>query len=130
VLHLAILFLDPLWQNRIFPEASMFCPQCGKQVDPNARFCAACGATVTAAAPPPFAGGIPTQRTAHLTRSRENRMIAGICAGYALYYGWDLNLVRILTFLLILFTGIGAIVYLAAWVIIPEAPYALPAKST
>jgi phage shock protein C len=108
----------------------MFCPQCGKQVDPNARFCAACGATVTAAAPPPFAGDIPTQRTAHLTRSRENRMIAGICAGYALYYGWDLNLVRILTFLLILFTGIGAIVYLAAWVIIPEAPYALPAKST
>lgn len=40
------------------------------------------------------------------------------------------NLVRIVTFLVILFTGVGALVYLAAWIIIPEAPYALPAQST
>jgi phage shock protein PspC (stress-responsive transcriptional regulator) len=57
-------------------------------------------------------------------------MIAGICSGLALHYGWDLNLVRILTLLIILFTGVGALVYLVAWIIIPEAPYALPAKST
>ena len=57
-------------------------------------------------------------------------MIAGVCAAFALHYGWDLNLVRIITALLIVLTGVGALAYIAAWVIIPEAPYALPLKST
>jgi phage shock protein PspC (stress-responsive transcriptional regulator) len=56
-------------------------------------------------------------------------MIAGVCAGFALHYGWDLNLVRIITAFIALFTGIGAIAYLIAWVVIPEAPEALPAKN-
>jgi phage shock protein C len=107
----------------------MFCAKCGTELDPNARFCAACGAAVSSA-PPPYATGTPYPRTAQLTRSRENRMIAGICAGFALHYGWDLNVVRIVTFVIILFTGIAIFAYLAAWIIIPEAPYALPAKST
>jgi phage shock protein PspC (stress-responsive transcriptional regulator) len=68
--------------------------------------------------------------TTQLTRPRHNRMIAGVCAGFALHYGWDLNLVRVLTALMIVLTGVGAIAYIAAWVIIPEAPYVLPAKST
>jgi phage shock protein PspC (stress-responsive transcriptional regulator) len=64
-----------------------------------------------------------------LTRPRNNRMIAGVCAGFAQHYGWNLNVVRIITALVALFTGIGAIAYLIAWVIIPEEPYALPAKT-
>jgi phage shock protein PspC (stress-responsive transcriptional regulator) len=56
-------------------------------------------------------------------------MIAGVCAGFAQHYGWDLTLVRVLTALLALFTGVGAVAYLVAWVIIPEAPYPLPAKT-
>ena len=56
-------------------------------------------------------------------------MIAGVCAGFALHYGWDLNLVRVLTALMIVLTGVGAVAYIAAWVIIPEAPYVLPVKS-
>ena len=107
----------------------MYCPQCGKEVDSNSRFCPACGATISSAPPPPYATGIPNAPTAQLTRSRDNRMIAGICAGFAQHYGWDLNLTRIFTFLLIFFTGVGLLVYLALWIIIPEAPYALPAKT-
>jgi phage shock protein C len=111
----------------------MFCPQCGKQVDANSRFCPSCGATISSDAPPPpppFNARGPYPRTAQITRSRENRMIAGICAGFAIHYGWDVNITRIITFLIIFFTGIGLLVYLALWVIIPEAPpYALPAKS-
>jgi len=102
----------------------MFCSHCGKQLDPASRFCTSCGATVNPAAT--FAGG---PRTAQLTRPRENRMIGGVCAGFALHYGWDLNLVRIITALIIVLTGVGAIAYIAAWVIIPEAPYGLPVKS-
>jgi phage shock protein C len=103
----------------------MFCTQCGNKVEPSSRFCTACGAPA-AAVPPPM-GSYPN--TGQLTRPRHNRMIAGVCAGFALHYGWDLNLVRVLTALMIVLTGVGAIAYIAAWVIIPEAPYALPAKS-
>jgi phage shock protein C len=109
----------------------MFCPQCGKQVDTNSRFCPSCGATISFdAPPPPYAARPAYPNTAQLTRSRENRMIAGLCAGFAQHFGWDLNLTRIFTFFIIFFTGIGLLVYLALWVIIPEAPYALPAKTT
>ena len=104
----------------------MFCIKCGKPVDPSSRFCPACGATVSAAPSPPGVYPNPNQ----LTRSRNNRMIAGVCAGFALHYGWDVNVVRIVTALVALFTGIGAVAYLLLWVIIPEAPYALPVKST
>jgi phage shock protein C len=41
-----------------------------------------------------------------------------------------MTLVRVLTALFVLFTGVGAIAYLVAWVVIPEAPYPLPVKTT
>jgi phage shock protein C len=106
----------------------MFCTRCGNKLDPSSRFCPACGATTNPAASP-FATD-PLYATGKLTRSRTNRMVAGVCAGFALHYGWDLNVVRVITALLIILTGVGALAYIAAWVIIPEAPYALPAKST
>ena len=77
----------------------------------------------------PFAGNGPYRPVGQLTRPLQGRMIAGVCAGFALHYGWDLNLVRVLTALMIVLTGVGAVAYIAAWVIIPEAPYVLPVKS-
>jgi len=59
-------------------------------------------------------------------RPRNNRMIAGVCAAFAQQYGWDVTVARILTAIIACFTGVGAIAYLIAWVIIPEEPYALP----
>lgn len=104
----------------------MFCSHCGKPIESSSRFCPACGATVNSA---PFTANA-YQPTPRLTRPRTPRMIAGVCAGFALHYGWDLNLVRVITALFIILTGVGALAYIAAWVIIPEAPYALPIKST
>jgi phage shock protein C len=98
----------------------MYCTHCGKPLDPASRFCTSCGAQFPAA---PYAGGpFPGQ----LTRPRYPRMVGGVCSGFALHYGWDLSLVRVVTALAIIFTGVGLIFYLAAWIIIPEAPYALP----
>ena len=58
-----------------------------------------------------------------LTRSRNNGVIAGVCAGLADYLGVDVVLVRLLWVVLSIFPGAvigGVIVYLAAWLIIPE----------
>ena len=104
----------------------MFCSHCGKPIESSSRFCPGCGATVN---PAPFAEA-SYRPVAQLTRPRTPRMIAGVCSGFALHYGWDLNLVRIITALFIILTGVGALAYIAAWIIIPEAPYALPIKST
>ena len=98
----------------------MFCSHCGKQMDAAARFCPSCGSAVA----PVMAGHAPFP--GQLTRPRYPRVIAGVCAGFALHYGWDLSMVRVITALVIVFTGVGLIAYLAAWIIIPEAPYALP----
>jgi phage shock protein C len=57
-------------------------------------------------------------------------MIGGVCSAFALQYGWDVTVVRLVTVVIALFTsGIGALAYLAAWVIIPEAQYALPPQA-
>jgi phage shock protein C len=106
----------------------MFCTQCGKQIETGSRFCPACGTAVSSSQP--WNSSAAFQHATQLTRPREGRMIAGVCAGFAQHYGWDLNLVRIITVLIVVMTGVGALAYLAAWVVIPEAPYALPIKST
>lgn len=55
-----------------------------------------------------------------LTRSRSERVIAGICGGLAQYFGIDVTLLRIITFLLIFFGGVSLWVYIVLWIIIPE----------
>ena len=96
----------------------MQCLYCGHSSAPEVNFCSFCG--------------VATQQPASLTerrliRPRQSRAIAGVCSGIALFYGWDVNLVR---FLFVVFTclttGVGILVYMAAWVLLPEAQYALP----
>ncbi len=56
-----------------------------------------------------------------LVRRRDNRIIAGVCAGLSDYLGMDVNLVRVLFALVTLFTaGTGILAYLVAWAVIPE----------
>ena len=40
-----------------------------------------------------------------LTRPRYPRMIAGVCSGFALHYGWDLSLVRVIAVLALIVLG-------------------------
>ncbi len=56
-----------------------------------------------------------------LVRRRDNRIIAGVCAGLADYLGMDVNLLRVLVALVTLFTvGTGVLAYAVAWAVIPE----------
>jgi phage shock protein C len=59
--------------------------------------------------------------TKTLVRSRNDRMVAGICAGVAKYFGIDVTMVRVMLVVVCLITGgAGVLAYLAAWIIIPE----------
>lgn len=118
----------------------MYCIYCGKQVDPGSRFCPSCGTPVAASGasslqengaagavpPPPVGFGFFTPKTAKLVRPRSPRAIAGVCAAFALHYGWDLTLVRVITVVLSLFSGVGILMYIICWIAIPEGLYALP----
>jgi phage shock protein C len=56
-----------------------------------------------------------------LVRSRKGRMVAGICAGIAEYFGVDVTLVRVIVAVLAVITGgAGVLAYLVAWAIVPE----------
>jgi phage shock protein PspC (stress-responsive transcriptional regulator) len=54
-----------------------------------------------------------------LLRPRNGRM-AGVCAGLAAYFGVDVNLIRLGFGVLTVFYGLGMLVYLIAWAILPE----------
>jgi phage shock protein C len=57
-----------------------------------------------------------------LYRSREDRMIAGVCAGLAEYLGIDPTVVRLLFALTFFFAGGGLLVYIVMALIVPEEP--------
>jgi phage shock protein C len=61
-----------------------------------------------------------TKPTRRLYRSRDDKMIAGIAGGLAEYLGVDPVLVRIAFVALALAMGSGVLLYLIAWLIIPE----------
>ncbi|MBN2005418.1 MAG: PspC domain-containing protein [Anaerolineae bacterium] len=53
-------------------------------------------------------------------RSNSDRMIGGVCGGIARYLQIDSTLVRLFFVLLTLADGVGAIVYLILWIIMPD----------
>ena len=56
-----------------------------------------------------------------LYRSRENRMICGVCGGIADYFNVDPKLIR-LGLVLLACTGSGILAYFIAAIIIPDQP--------
>jgi phage shock protein C len=60
--------------------------------------------------------------TKRIYKSRTDRMVDGVCAGIAHYFGLDPTLVRIATVLLALLGGVGILLYIVAMIITPAAP--------
>ena len=59
-----------------------------------------------------------TRRT--LTRPRNGRRIAGVCAGLAQRFGWSVSMVRLLFVLSIVLPGSQVIVYAVLWLLMPS----------
>jgi len=92
----------------------MMCSTCSKNFNQDAKFCSGCGA--------PFVEE-PFVRRGRLYRSRQGKMIAGVCAGLAEHYGWDVAIVRLVVCLAVLLgCGTVCVAYLIAWIVMPKAP--------
>lgn len=111
----------------------MACVGCGESVAVGARFCSVCGRAVTfASVPPPPMTAVGTRPLAvgGLFRPRDRRMLAGVCAGFAQRYGWDVVVVRLILLVALVFgVGTPVLAYLVAWVVMPNGRYALPAQA-
>ena len=90
----------------------MFCTKCGLQLQSEDRFCSRCGARTDV--------GHATYQPRTLMLDKRNKKVAGVCAGFARYFGEDITLVRVIWLALALSTGLGFIAYFAAWIIIPS----------
>ncbi|GAA4533121.1 MULTISPECIES: PspC domain-containing protein [Nonomuraea] len=55
-------------------------------------------------------------------RSRQHRMLAGVCGGLADRFGLSPTLVRVLWLILSLFPGPMWVVYVVMWILVPEEP--------
>jgi phage shock protein PspC (stress-responsive transcriptional regulator) len=55
-----------------------------------------------------------------LYRPRDDRMIAGVCSGIARRFGIEPAIVRILFVASLLLPGPQILIYLAAWLLMPE----------
>jgi phage shock protein C len=70
----------------------------------------------------PQPGQTPEPRPARrLTRSRDDRMLGGVCGGLAAYTGVDATLIRLLAVVgAVLGFGSLVLIYVAMWILVPE----------
>jgi phage shock protein C len=54
-----------------------------------------------------------------LYRSRDDRMIAGVCGGLAKYFGVDPTVIRLIAVLTIIFGGAGILAYIILALVVP-----------
>ncbi len=91
----------------------MYCPQCGKDYAQKVNFCCQCGTAM-------FTPAVGPKKPLRL--SRTDKKIAGVCGGFAEYAELDPTIVRITWLVVAIFSGVGFIAYLIAWIVMPQAP--------
>src|SRR6478752_1434521 len=105
----------------------MFCTQCGLELEPQVRYCNQCGRATGAVSP-----WQESQAPRRLERSMRDKKIAGVCSGFAHYFGVDVTLMRIIWLVMVFIPpSIGLISYVLAWIIMPKGGYDIvPAQQT
>ncbi len=64
----------------------------------------------------------PAAADRRLVRSRDDRVLAGVCGGLGEYFGVDAVLIRIAALVLLFAGGAGALLYVIGWIAMPEDP--------
>ena len=59
-------------------------------------------------------------RPRRLQRNPDNKVIAGVASGVADFFGLDPTVVRVVWALTMLLGGLGVIVYIILWIVVPE----------
>ena len=66
-----------------------------------------------------------------LYRSRKEKMLGGVCGGLGQHLAVDPTIIRLVwAVVTVLSVGMGVLIYLIAWIIIPESPDESPVKTT
>ncbi|AGA68501.1 putative stress-responsive transcriptional regulator [Desulfitobacterium dichloroeliminans LMG P-21439] len=60
--------------------------------------------------------------TDKLYRSGTDKKLGGVCGGLAEYFDIDSTLIRLVVLLAFFMGGVGLLLYIVAWVVIPENP--------
>jgi phage shock protein PspC (stress-responsive transcriptional regulator) len=53
-------------------------------------------------------------------RRSGDSILGGVCAGLANHFGWDVKVTRIVSFALVLFTGVPLVFYIIACIVLPK----------
>ena len=97
----------------------MFCTNCGREVTQESRFCSQCGQGTRFETPAAGSGYYAPRRLYRLTYDKK---IGGVCSGLAKYLDMDVTLVRLVTVVVTVFTGVapGIVAYLLAMIVMPK----------
>jgi phage shock protein PspC (stress-responsive transcriptional regulator) len=93
----------------------MFCTQCGFELEDAHLFCPKCGKSTKPGQPAP---AIPRKP---LSRPIDQKMFAGVCAGFARSFNMDVTLMRVLWIVAAIVSGgLAVLVYIGAWIAMPK----------
>lgn len=67
-------------------------------------------------------GEVKKHMAEKLYRSKKDRWVAGVCGGLAEYLNIDPVIIRLIALMLVLSAGGGLLVYIIAWLVVPEEP--------
>lgn len=55
-----------------------------------------------------------------LSRPAQGRVLAGVCAGIARRFGWNVTAVRVLTVAAVVLLGLSLWAYIILWILMPS----------
>ena len=109
------------------------CPKCGEPLERDDLFCMVCGSKVIPDLKAPGTSNqtiksqpnkyISTSGAKKLYRSRNDRVVLGVCGGIGEYLDIDPAIIRILFILVFLFSsGLPLLAYILFALFVPEQP--------